>query len=62
MDEQPVPEFVPIEHEYLSTACLHGAHEVCQVDTMRYDGTYKVAAVCKWCTAPCVCDCHQQES
>jgi hypothetical protein len=47
-------------HVYISTACLHGAHETCQIDTFRYDGTYKVAATCKYCGSPCRCqDCHQ---
>ena len=46
-------------HVYFSTACRHGAHEVCQIDTFRFDGTYKVAAVCKWCSTPCVCGCHR---
>jgi hypothetical protein len=46
-------------HVYLSTACLHGAHETCKVDTFRYDGTYKVAASCKSCGSPCMCPvCH----
>jgi hypothetical protein len=52
-------------HRYLSTACLHGAepgredlHRECQVDTRRYDGTHKVGATCKWCSARCICTCH----
>lgn len=34
-----------VEHQYLSTACLHGRHDDCRL-------------TCKWCPAPCLCDCH----
>lgn len=47
-----------VEHAYLSTACLHGEHGYCQSDRC---GT-KVPAVCKFCSAPCGCDCHRPES
>ena len=32
-------------HRYLSTACLHEAHELCR-------------RACKWCGEPCLCECH----
>lgn len=32
-------------HHYVSTACHHGQHYVCR-------------EVCKFCDAPCNCDCH----
>lgn len=44
-------------HWYLATSCLHGEHEYCQRETGVL-GT-KTPAVCKFCRAPCVCDCHQ---
>jgi hypothetical protein len=47
-------------HHYLSTACLHGIHDDCDIDTRRYDGTRKTAATCKYCRAPCVCPHHKQ--
>jgi hypothetical protein len=55
-------------HRYLSTACLHATepgredlHQYCQTDAKRYDGVDKIAATCKWCEAPCICDCHKKE-
>lgn len=45
-------------HRYLSTGCLHGDHDYCQTEARRYDGTTKIAATCKFCGAPCVCECH----
>lgn len=42
---------------YLSTACLHGQHDYCNVTT-RADGTPKQPAQCKFCPSKCVCDCH----
>jgi hypothetical protein len=47
-------------HHYLSTACLHGHHNDCDIDTRRYDGTWKHGATCKYCRAPCVCPHHKQ--
>jgi len=41
------------DHEYLSTACLHAGHAYCQ------SSFGKVAACCKFCAAPCTCDCHK---
>lgn len=46
-------------HRYLSTACFHDNHAQCQAKT-NHDGDPKVPATCTWCSAPCVCDCHQQ--
>jgi hypothetical protein len=52
-------------HDYLSTGCLHGdltlpdgrtGHEYCQGDT-GHAGT-KQPGQCKFCAAPCRCDCH----
>jgi hypothetical protein len=47
-------------HRYLSTACLHDEHGDCQVTAVRWDGTEKKAAACKYCQAPCICDCHKE--
>ena len=55
-----------MSHSYLSTACLHAVidrrpelHTHCQTNTIRPDGSPKVAAQCKWCAARCACDCHR---
>ena len=47
-------------HEYLSTSCLHGEHGYCQSQTGTNGDTewVKAPAVCKFCSAPCVCPCH----
>jgi transcriptional regulator with XRE-family HTH domain len=54
-----------IEHEYLSTGCLHGdmmlpdgrtGHEYCQGDT-GHAGS-KRPAECKFCGTRCICGCH----
>lgn len=63
---QVLPAVVrPGAHDYLSTACLHATesglnhlHASCQLDTRRYDGSYKRAGRCKYCDAPCSCPCH----
>ena len=34
-----------MEHEYVSTACLHGIHSRC-------------ALTCKFCGSPCQCGCE----
>lgn len=47
----------PETHVYLSTGCLHGHHDYCQNNTGAA-GT-KIPAQCKFCEAPCVCDCHK---
>lgn len=39
----PVPP-----HDYFSTSCLHGLHERCA----------EKGAQCKFCAAPCRCECH----
>jgi hypothetical protein len=56
---------------YLSTACLHARdehrdeveraylHRRCQLDAKRFDGSRKVGGTCKWCQAPCRCECHR---
>lgn len=46
-------------HVYLSTGCLHGRHDYCQ-ESVKEDGGTKAPAECKFCAAPCICDCHQQ--
>lgn len=48
-------------HHYLSTACLHNIHNDCDIDTRRYDGTWKHGASCKYCRAPCVCPHHKRD-
>lgn len=49
------------EHEYLSTACLHGEHDYCAA-TQAEDAEgwlfSRRPAQCKFCQAPCVCPCH----
>jgi len=46
-------------HHYLSTGCLHGEHGYCQTGKTK-GGVTKAPAQCKFCRAPCVCDCHQE--
>lgn len=46
-------------HVYLSTACLHGEHDYCK-SREREDGGTKVPSRCKFCPAPCVCQCHKE--
>ena len=46
------------EHVYLSTGCLHGDHEYCKADRATV-GVAKEPACCKFCTAPCICECHE---
>ncbi|NUP47264.1 MAG: hypothetical protein HOW97_08110 [Catenulispora sp.] len=52
-------------HHYLSTGCLHGdhvlpdgrtGHQYCQADTGKAGS--KRPAQCKFCGAPCQCQCH----
>ena len=47
-----------MEHEYLSTACLHEEHAYCQAKSGQAGP--KTPAQCKFCSAPCVCQCHQE--
>ena len=49
-----------INHEYLSTSCLHSHHTYCQ-SPARDDGGSKVPAQCKFCDATCVCQCHKAQ-
>jgi hypothetical protein len=53
-------------HIYFSTGCRHGdmvlpdgrtGHEYCQGETGAVGA--KTPAQCKFCAAPCRCDCHQ---
>ena len=53
-------------HEYLSTGCWHGdevlpdgrdGHGYCQSDTGAAGA--KTPAVCKRCSSPCSCPCHE---
>lgn len=50
-----------VEHEYLSTYCLHEKHYACE-STSGVDAVGKRfernPAQCKVCAAPCTCDCH----
>jgi len=62
-----------VEHEYLSTACLHGFHDYCAAPRVSRDGSWQVIgpsysampdepkqpAQCKFCDATCSCECHQ---
>jgi hypothetical protein len=61
----PLPLLDDGTHYYLSTGCLHGettlpdgrtGHEYCQGETGACG--QKTPAVCKFCKAPCRCDCH----
>jgi hypothetical protein len=46
-------------HRYLSTGCWHGGdgHAYCQSNTG--SNGQKTPAQCKFCAAPCRCDCHR---
>lgn len=46
-------------HVYLSTGCFHGHHDYCQSHTGQSGA--KTPASCKFCSAPCVCPCHQEQ-
>lgn len=48
------------DHRYLSTSCLHSKHDYCKKQITTADGTKKIPAQCKFCQAPCICTCHQQ--
>lgn len=68
---QPIPHIE--SHDYLSTACFHGEHGYCAAPTVNRDGSWnhlapsysserdapKNPAQCKFCKAPCRCQCHQ---
>lgn len=46
-------------HIYFSTSCFHGDHNYCKRETGLLGN--KIPGVCKFCQAPCVCRCHQEE-
>jgi len=57
-------------HVYLSTSCWHARqtadrdeadrlHAFCQGDQRLFGGN-KVPAKCKFCPAPCICECHKK--
>ncbi|MGH3382375.1 MAG: hypothetical protein ACRDP6_47365 [Actinoallomurus sp.] len=46
-------------HAYLSTSCLHGRHVYCQAATGSQGP--KTPSRCKFCTAPCLCPCHEED-
>lgn len=46
------------DHVYLSTACLHKDHKYCQSGIGQ--SGQKTPKVCKFCSAPCICDCHKE--
>lgn len=46
--EEPDADPVRAEHDYLSTACLHGLHDRCRLR-------------CKFCYAECRCPCGHQD-
>ena len=48
-----------IEHVYLSTSCLHGECGYCKAESGMAGP--KKPAQCKFCAAPCVCPCHQED-
>lgn len=47
----PLPRYA--EHQYVSTACLHGLHERC--GTMQHDRGELGVPRCKFCDSPCAC-------
>ncbi len=47
---------VDLDHDYLSTACLHGRHDYCACDVGIVGA--KKPNTCKWCDARCRCTCH----
>lgn len=49
----------PTTHDYLSTGCLHGEHGYCQDKTGMVGA--KIPSSCKFCAAPCRCNCHASE-
>lgn len=48
-----------VDHQYLSTGCLHGEHDYCKA--MEGRAGAKRPAQCKFCAAPCVCPCHKEQ-
>ena len=59
---------LPIIHNYLSTSCFHAQepgrehlHADCAISGRRWNATgYKIGGRCKWCTAQCICPCHNR--
>ena len=43
-------------HIYVSTACLHGKHDLCQNMLGRYGR--KRPGKCEFCDSRCICPCH----
>jgi hypothetical protein len=58
-----VPSKMVQSHEYLSTSCLHHQHDYCQSVTGSNGTTewVKTPSSCKFCDAPCICQCHREE-
>lgn len=52
-------ETCPHPHIYLSTSCYHGVHSYCKNQTGLVGR--KIPGVCKFCEAPCICECHRKE-
>lgn len=44
-------------HTYLSTACFHLQHGQC--GKQQHDRQEAGEPHCKWCPAPCICQCHR---
>lgn len=64
-------EVAPEGHVYLSTSCFHSLHDRCQAGVVQLGlktpgdnglAGLKVPASCKFCAAPCVCDCHDVDA
>lgn len=47
----------PDAHVYLSTGCLHDEHDYCKARNGAAGP--KKPGQCKFCGAPCVCECHR---
>lgn len=43
------------DHIYLSTACWHASRG-------EPPGHARCISECKWCTSPCICPCHAEDS
>ena len=54
------------EHQYLSTACVHGLMEGLASPSVSVSGASEAfhqacRLTCKWCAVPCACPCHEAE-
>jgi hypothetical protein len=52
-------------HTYLSTSCIHDEHSYCsspEGGNDHGDTWTKQPSSCKFCSAPCVCDCHREST